>query len=64
MSQVADKRKGKERPGRPSIRRSPEYKAKLSVASDLLAAKMEEKRLWGNKIVRSKLIEEAIIETL
>lgn len=37
-------------PGRPSIRRSPEYKAKLSAASDLLAAKMEEKRLaWEIK---------------
>ncbi|MFS7308013.1 hypothetical protein [Rahnella inusitata] len=50
MVQVADKRKGKERPGRPTIRRSPEYKAKLSAASDLLAAKMEEKRLaWETK---------------
>jgi hypothetical protein len=45
-----EERKAKERPGRPTIRRSAEYKAKLSAASDILASKMDEKRVaWETK---------------
>lgn len=50
MTQKANANKGRERPSRPTIRRSAEYKAKLSAASDILAAKMEEKRTeWAIK---------------
>lgn len=50
MAQVIEEHKGRERPERPSIRRSSEYKTQLSIASDLLAAKMEEKRkIWDTK---------------
>ncbi|WP_336062274.1 hypothetical protein [Serratia sp. 201] len=41
MTQKANAKKGRERPSRQAIRRSAEYKAKLSAASDLLAGRLD-----------------------